>query len=60
MKTLDLNQMELVEGGDWFCAASMVGIGASVIAAAAIVTTGGAALFLVGFVAGSISAAGSC
>ncbi|MBC3757254.1 hypothetical protein H7U19_02480 [Hyunsoonleella sp. SJ7] len=60
MKTLELSKMENIEGGRLFCAASMVGLAVSVVGAAAIVTTGGAALFLVGFVAGSISAAGSC
>lgn len=63
MKKLDLNQMEVLEGGKSNpvdCGLGLAGLAIAVVGAAAIVTTGGAALFAAGFILGSIGTARSC
>ena len=61
MKTLELNQMENLQGGNALgCAAGATGMTVGLIAAASIVTAGAAALFLVGWVASSIALSQAC
>lgn len=74
MKKLELNQMEILNGGapqklknaddtagnPIDCGIGLAGLALTVIGAAAVVTTGGAAIFAASFILGSIGTARSC
>jgi hypothetical protein len=63
MRTLDLKEMESLNGGDWWsCAGSIAGLAATIAltAGATAITAGGALVFIAGFYAGGIMTGVSC
>ena len=62
MKTLELNQMEVIEGGDLDLGCAMSAISLAATFAGAFLVTGpvGAGIFAVGFISGSIGLRASC
>ncbi len=60
MNTLELNQMELIEGGDMACAMSAISLAATFAGAFLVTGPIGAGIFAVGFISGSIGLGASC
>lgn len=60
MKELSFERMQNVEGGSIGCAASLTGLGISLILAASIATPIGAAVFAAAFIVDSVGVGLSC
>jgi len=60
MKTLELNQMENVNGGDLGCTMSAISLAATFAGAFLVTGPIGAGIFAVGFISGSIGLGASC